>query len=103
MNLMTRRFALSGLGIGVLWYACRRSFTSGKVEVRFRVIRYSEPAGFIELGWEPLEGQPPVAYAPSLRRWRAEMPDWARNRRDEILPEIKRQTRHMNFTWEEYD
>jgi hypothetical protein len=31
------------------------------------------------------------------------MPDWARDRRDEIFPVIQRETSHMKFVWEEYD
>jgi hypothetical protein len=94
---------LGALGIGVLWFTCPRSARVGKVEVRYRVIRYTEPAGHIELGWEPLEGERPVAYVPSPRRWRADMPEWARDRRDNIFTEIRQQTGHMNFRWEEYD
>lgn len=100
---MTRRLALGAIGASLIWWTCSRSRAPGKVEVRYRVIRYTEPPGFIELGWEPLEGEPPVAYVPSPGRWRAQMPDWARDRRDEIFPEIKRQTEYMKFTWEEYD
>jgi len=104
MMVMTRRLALGAVGASSLSWACRRSRAVGKVEVRWRVIRYTEPDGeFIELGWEPITDKPPVAYVPSPRRWRAVMPDWAADRRDEILPEIKRQTEHMEFTWKEYD
>jgi hypothetical protein len=31
------------------------------------------------------------------------MPGWARDRRDEIMAEIKRETEYMSFTWQEYD
>jgi len=94
---------LSVLAISSLWWTCRENRVTGKVEVKWRVIRYSEPAGVIELGWEPIKGEQPVAYVPSDRRWQAEMPDWACDRRDEIMVEIKRETTHMNFRWQEYD
>jgi hypothetical protein len=100
---MTRRLALSAIGVSLGWWMCSRSRAPGKVKVNYRVIRYTESDSFIELAWEPLVGKPPVAYVPSPRRWRAEMPDWARDRRDEIFSEIKRQTEYMTFTWQEYD
>jgi len=101
--LITRRFALGAAGFGLVWWTCSRTRGVGKVKVNFRIIRYTEADAFIELAWEPLEGKPPVAYVPSPRRWRAEMPDWARDRREEIFAEIKDQTTFMNFTWQEYD
>lgn len=100
---MTRRSLLAVLVIGSFWWTCPESRVAGKVEVNWRVIRYTEPLGFLELAWEPIKGEQPVAYVPSDRRWRAEMPDWACDRRDEIMSEIKRDTRHMNFRWQEYD
>jgi hypothetical protein len=99
-----RRIILFALAISSLcWWTCRKATVAGKVKVNWRVIRYTEGDDFIELGWEPIEGEPPVAYVPSARRWRAEMPEWACDRRDAIMAEIKRETRHMNFRWEEYD
>ena len=101
---MTRRLTLAALGLGALWFTCRETRGVGKVEVRYRVIRYTEPAGDLELGWEPLVGgKPPIAYVPSPRRWRAEMDEWARDRREEIFADIREQTSYMNFTWREYD
>ena len=47
----------------------RESF-GGKVEVNFRVIRYREPACYLELTWEPIDCSAPIAYVPSPRRWR---------------------------------
>jgi len=100
---VTRRIALSALAVGSFWWTCRENRLAAKVEVKWRVIRYTEPAGVIELGWEPIKGEQPVAYVPSDRRWRDQMPDWACDRRDEIMMEIKRETTHMNFRWQEYD
>ena len=102
-TIMSRRVVLVALAISSLGCTGRAARVAGKVEVDYRIIRYAESAGFIELGWEPLQGERPVAYVPSDRRWRAEMADWARDRRDGIMVEIKRETRHMNFRWEEYD
>jgi hypothetical protein len=81
----------------------KRQSSGGKVEVNFRVIRYKEPACYLELTWEPIDRSPPIAYVPSPRRWRVEMPDCARDRRSDIFPEIQEQTRYMNFTWQEVD
>jgi hypothetical protein len=102
---MTRRIVLAAAGVSSVWWMCGRSRGGGKVEVKFRVIRYWESSEDdpIELGWEPIIGDRPVAYLPSHRRWQAEMPEWARNRRDEIMAEVKRQTAHMDFRWQEYD
>ena len=83
--------------------AARRQSSGGKVEVNFRVIRYREPGCYLELTWEPIDGSPPIAYVPSPRRWRVEMPECARDRRSDIFPEIQDQTRFMNFTWQEVD
>ena len=74
-----------------------------KVEVNFRVIRYREPACYLELTWEPIDRSAPIAYVPSPRRWRVEMPECARDRRSSIFPEIQEQTRYMNFIWQEVD
>jgi hypothetical protein len=97
------KFAVLLLGVALTMALCHSRRPKGKVEVGFRVIRYTEPAGQIQLGWEYFPDEPPVAYVPSARRWRAEMPDWARDRRDEIFPVIQRETSHMKFVWEEYD
>jgi len=99
---LNRRTLLRALAVSALGFACRRR-PPGKVEVSFRVIRYAEPAGTIALGWEYFPEPPLVAYVPSPRRWRAQMPEWARFRRDEIFPEIQRQTRPWKFKWEEYE
>jgi hypothetical protein len=53
---MNRRVLLYAVVIGSLWWTCHRSREVGKVEVNFRVIRYTESVGFIELAWEPLQG-----------------------------------------------
>ena len=82
---MTRRLMLGALGIGALWFTCRASHGVGKVEVRWRVIVYTEPDGVIELGWEPIKDDRPIAYIPSPRRWRDDMEEWARDRREEIF------------------
>jgi hypothetical protein len=104
MRRSSRRFAIAFLACVLIVGICHHHRNApGKVEVDYHVIRYTEPAGQIELDWEYSPDEPPVAYVPSARRWRATMPDWARDRRDEIFPFIQRETRHMNFVWEEYD
>ena len=97
------RFAVFLFGIALIAAVCHDRRPRGKVDVGFRVIRYTEPTGQIQLGWEYFLDEPPVAYVPTARRWRATMPEWARDRRDEVFPVIQRETRQMNFVWEEYD
>ena len=100
---MTRRFAVGVIGVGLAGFICSRRRTAGTVKVGFRYIRYTEPEGYFELAWEPIRDADPIAYVPSPRRWREEMPEWAAERRDEIFPEIQEQTRYMEFVWQEYD
>ena len=73
-----------------------------KVRVGFRYIRYSEGDDCLELDWEPTS-HGNIAYVPSERLWKTIMPDWAMNRRDEIMRSIKAETTHMKFVWQEYD
>ena len=100
---MTRRFVLGAAGVSLVWWRCSRIRATGKAKVKWRVIEYTEPDGVFDLYWEPIMGGQPIAYVPSPRRWREDMPEWAQDRRDEIFPEIKRQTEFMEFNWREFD
>jgi hypothetical protein len=81
----------------------REASAKRRVEVNFRVIKYWEGEEFLQLNWEPRQGEPPIAYVPSERLWDEVMPDWAVRRRDEIMRIIKTETAHMRFEWHEYD
>ena len=66
------------------------------------------PAGaclLLELTWgTPWNRSAPIAYVPSPRRWRVEMPECARGIVEAASsPEIQEQTRYMNFIWQEVD
>ncbi len=75
---------------------------TGKVEIGFRKIRYSEGDRYIEFGFDYTgEGQV-VVYIPSAERWARGMPDWAKARRDEILPDVKQACARMKPIYEEY-
>ena len=72
------------------------------VHIGFRYIRYMEGFNKLELSVEPLTKDPSVIFVPSDEKWKTEMPDWAKERREEILSRIKDGTKHLDWTWEEY-
>lgn len=72
------------------------------VHISFHYIRYMEGVDKIEIEVEPLQSNTSIVYIPSAEKWKLEMPDWAKNRRDEILGRIKDETIHLEWTWEEY-
>jgi hypothetical protein len=74
------------------------------VHISFRFIRYSEGERSIELQRDPAGtvGGPALVYVPSPARWSAELPDWTRGRRDEILQRIQAHCSHMKDDWVDY-
>jgi hypothetical protein len=72
------------------------------IHISFKYIRYMEGTDKLELDVEPLTHGPSVIYLPSPEKWNNEMPDWAKDRRAEILGRIKDGTKHLDWTWEEY-
>ena len=44
-----------------------------------------------------------VVYVPTARSWHRETPEWARERREEIMAEIKRLTSDNRIRWVEED
>ena len=75
----------------------------GRTTVHFQSLRYAEGDRTLELTWEARMQGHSMAYAPSPRLWREIMPDWAKERREEILESMKRQTAGDGFDWLEYD
>jgi len=61
------------------------------VHVSFKYIRYSEGERHIEFDREPSgdAATPAIIWFPSPKRWREEVPDWAQERRKEILARLR--------------
>ncbi|MBK8652097.1 MAG: hypothetical protein IPN23_10390 [Elusimicrobia bacterium] len=72
------------------------------VHISFHYIRYLEGGEKIDFEVEPMNQSPSVISIPSAERWKAEMPDWAKDRRDVILKRLKDETKHLNWVWELY-
>lgn len=72
------------------------------VLIAFRYIKYMEGDHSLEFRIDPNLKAPSMIHIPSAERWRSDLPDWARDRRDEILERIKTRCSHMECTWEEF-
>jgi len=70
--------------------------------IAFRYIKYMEGKKSIEFQVDPGLKTSSIMYIPSPERWDADYPEWARNRRDEILARIKEKTGHMDLEFKEY-
>ena len=70
--------------------------------ITFRYIKYIEGKDSIEFQANPGLKTPTVIHVPSPKRWDSEFPEWARNRRDEILGRIKVKTMHMKTEFRDY-
>jgi ribose 5-phosphate isomerase B len=72
------------------------------VLIAFRYVKYFEGDQDLELQIDPGLKQPSVIHVPSPERWRSEMPDWARDRREVILERLRSKCLHMQLNWKEY-
>ena len=70
--------------------------------ISFRYIKYMEGKDSIEFQVDPGLKRPSVVYIPTHERWNSELPEWAKNRRDEIIARVKSKCVHMNCEWREY-
>jgi len=70
--------------------------------ITFRYIKYIEGKKSIEFQVDPGLKTSSIMHIPSPERWDADFPEWARNRRDEILARIKEKTGHMDLEFKEY-
>jgi hypothetical protein len=74
-----------------------------RIVVEARVLKYIEKKMILEfqIDWFP-EGR--VVYVQKADRWKDEMPEWAKERRGEIFPEMRRLAERAGykFRWEEY-
>jgi hypothetical protein len=66
-------------------------------------LRYIEDGRVLELAAEVLVDRTYLVYLPTPARWRRTMPEWAAERRDEIVAEMKRLTKADKVRWEEVD
>ncbi|MBW1936800.1 MAG: ribose-5-phosphate isomerase [Deltaproteobacteria bacterium] len=51
---------------------------------------------------DPKLKEPSVIHIPSEENWASEVPEWARQRREEILSRIRSKCAHMELEWKEY-
>lgn len=72
------------------------------VFITFRYLRYSEGKNSIEFETLPGLKEPTVVNIPSPERWQSEIPEWARDRREEILGRIKPKCEHLKCEWKEF-
>jgi ribose 5-phosphate isomerase B len=70
--------------------------------IAFRYIKYIEGEKSIEFQVDPGLKNSSIMHIPSPERWDEDFPEWARNRRDEILFRIKEKTGHMDLEFKEY-
>lgn len=70
--------------------------------IAFRYIKYMEGKDSIEFQVDPGLKTATIIHVPSAARWNDEVPEWARNRREEIFARIKEKTSHMQREFKEY-
>jgi len=70
--------------------------------IAFRYIKYMEGKSSITFQVDPGLKTPTVVHIPSPENWNLEVPEWARNRRQEILDRIKPKCTHLKCEWREY-
>jgi hypothetical protein len=63
---------------------------ASRVEISYRRVRYSEASDrYIDFGYD-YDKRQIVVYIPTVDRWKREKPAWAKERRAEIVGEVKR-------------
>lgn len=72
-----------------------------EVLITFRSIVYQEGKNTLELAVEPGLKHGTVVHVPSESAWNEAVPDWARDRREEILGTIRQKSAHLNCEWKE--
>ena len=70
--------------------------------IAFRYIKYIEGKNSIEFQVNPGLKDPTVVHIPSSKKWNSVVPEWARNRREEILDRVKPKCTHLDCEWREY-
>ena len=70
--------------------------------IAFRYIKYIENEKSIEFKVDPGLKTSSIMHIPSPEKWDEDLPEWAQNRRDEILDRVKEKTGHMDLEFKEY-
>jgi ribose 5-phosphate isomerase B len=70
--------------------------------ISFRSIKYMEGKNSLEFEVEPSMKNPTVVHIPSPETWKAEVDEWAADRRTEILERIRPKCAHLDWQWKEY-
>lgn len=70
--------------------------------ISFRYIKYIEGKKSITFQVDPGLKTPTVVHIPSAESWNSEVPEWAQNRRKEILDRIMPKCAHLKCEWREY-
>ncbi len=70
--------------------------------IAFRYIKYIEGKSSITFQVDPGLKTPTVVHIPSAENWNSEVPEWAHNRRQEILDRIIPKCSHLKCEWREY-
>ena len=68
----------------------------------FRYIKYIEGKNSLTFQVDPGLKTPTVVHIPSPESWNSEVPEWAQNRRKEILDRIMPKCAHLQCEWREY-
>lgn len=72
------------------------------VTVSFGYILYAEGKNILEFTIDSGLKGPSIIHVPSEKTWLKEMPEWASDRRDEILGRIEGKCVHLDYNLEEY-
>ena len=59
----------------------------------WRYVSYTEGSSYIHLMIEPMVDEPDLLYVPKEEIWNSSAPDWAKNRKKEIINKI------LGFGW----
>jgi ribose 5-phosphate isomerase B len=69
--------------------------------IAFRFIKYMEGKNSITFQVDPGLKTPTVVHIPSAENWNSQVPEWAQNRREEILGRIVPKCNHLKCEWRE--
>jgi len=69
--------------------------------ISFQSIKYMEGKNSLEFEVDPGLKRPSIVHIPSPESWKAQIPLWARERRQEILDRIMPKCSHINCEWKE--
>ena len=70
--------------------------------ISFRYITYMEGKNSVTFQVDPGLKTPTIIHIPSPENWNSEVPEWAQNRRQEILDRTVPKCSHLKCEWREY-